>query len=49
MSSIDRERVSSTRQSSEKEAKALSAELAELLKRKDPWHQDVVFAREKCV
>ena len=41
-------KVSSARQSSQKEAKALSLELADLLTKRDPWHQDVVFAREKC-
>lgn len=40
-------RTSSGRTTTEKEAKVLSQELAALLTKKDPWHQDVIFAREK--
>jgi hypothetical protein len=47
MSGLPKGRISASRSSTEKEAKALSAELANLLTKRDPWHQDVVFAREK--
>lgn len=46
MSKVSAERISAPRTSTEKEAKALAAELVSLLGKKDPWHQDVVFARE---
>jgi len=47
MTSRERDRVSAARQSSEKQAKQLCNELSDLLGKKDPWNQDVVFAREK--
>lgn len=49
MSKVNAERISAARTSTEKEAKALATELSNLLSKKDPWNQDVVFAREKYV
>lgn len=49
MSKVSAERISAARTTTEKEAKALATELSNLLTKKDPWNQDVVFAREKYV